>query len=1080
MQRLMVLVAFALTSAASAQSVGLRAPEGFDVTLFAGDDLAHDVFSMTIDARGRVVVAGRGFIKTLHDTDGDGRADRATLFSTEPKSGPHGLCFDGDRLVCTGDDALLCLRDADGDGQADGPPEIWSRLKSPEHGENGVVYGPDGWFYVIGGNDMAATPAHAATPGSPVKQPNCGAVVRFAPDGRTSEIVAHGFRNPYDLDFNAFGHLFTVDADGERDQYLPWYSPTRLFDIATGQHHGWVLAGWTRSWNRPSYYLDSVPRLVEIGRGSPTGVVVYRHRQFPAEYRGNVFSCCWTLGRVYRFPLERAGSSYVSRRDVFLETTGDVGFAPTDLAVGPEGDLFVSIGGRGTRGSVFRVRYRGAKDTPAPADSVAAVLDAPQPLASWSRANWRPAAKQLGPSAFTAAATDRERSVAQRIRAIEVLVECFQGVTPDVARRVLALNEPESSARVLWALARTTLNGEAARERDETLVARTGAANDPRVRRTAWEAILSLPAPRADSRAVTPRWNEGFEDSDRLTRAACCLAAARLPVERAQPESPRAAAARLWSEFLREPDPARTFRDAARLHANTMTRSVQLEAVRLMELALGDLQVEPQQPDVYAGYRARQPESVPESDRRAAAQAIAATFPSGDDDLDRETARLLGMLGADDERLREQVGERLASWSRIEDAVHYLIVLSLLPGQRPDHVTKRTAATIARLHPTMAEREQYASRNWPLRVGETVERLIARDPALPAALLDEPSFRWPNQALFAQAFPAELRIRAARKLAATANDDPDARWTGDFVRLVAALPPDESLPLLRSQWSDVAAREAILPTLARHAARDDRTRFVESLDSAQPSIVEQSAEALTRLGGSATPSEIATALRALRQHLVAKPMAGTRRALVTLLGAWTGERIVVREDDGDLNAAYRPWFDWFTRTHPAAAKELSGPRGPDPEVWSARLARVDWNAGDIARGKVVFEKRSCQRCHGVSERIGPDLAGVAGRLARPDLFTAIIDPSKDVAPLYQTTQILTGSGKVYHGFVVYESPEGTLLQTGPDTTIRVAGEEILMMRKSRQSLMPVGLLDGATDGDLADLFAYMKTLRPRL
>ena len=88
-------------------------------------------------------------------------------------------------------------------------------------------------------------------------------------DGRTSEVVAHGFRNPYDLAFNGRGDLFTVDADGERDQYLPWYAPTRLFDVAPGMHHGWVLKGWQRSWNRPASYLDNVDRLVAGGRECP-------------------------------------------------------------------------------------------------------------------------------------------------------------------------------------------------------------------------------------------------------------------------------------------------------------------------------------------------------------------------------------------------------------------------------------------------------------------------------------------------------------------------------------------------------------------------------------------------------------------------------------------------------------------------------------------------------------------------------------------------------------------------------------------------------------------------------------------
>ena len=129
------------------------------------------------------------------------------------------------------------------------------------------------------------------------------------------------------------------------------------------------------------------------------------------------------------------------------------------------------------------------------------------------------------------------------------------------------------------------------------------------------------------------------------------------------------------------------------------------------------------------------------------------------------------------------------------------------------------------------------------------------------------------------------------------------------------------------------------------------------------------------------------------------------------------------------------------------------------------------------RGKTVFEKRSCVRCHSGTGPLGPDLAGSAARFSRDDLFTAILEPSKDVAPPYQTTQVVTGSGRIYHGLVVYESPDGTLLQTAPDTTVRVAGEEIVAMRKSKISLMPSNLLNGSTNEELADLYAFLRTLR---
>src|SRR5262249_20800741 len=97
------------------------------------------------------------------------------------------------------------------------------------------------------------------------------------------------------------------------------------------------------------------------GRGSPTGVVCYRHARFPPEYRGGFFVADWTFGKVWFLKPRRHGASYRAEPRVFLESVGDNGFAPTALAVHPQtGELFVSIGGRGPRGAVYRVRYTGS------------------------------------------------------------------------------------------------------------------------------------------------------------------------------------------------------------------------------------------------------------------------------------------------------------------------------------------------------------------------------------------------------------------------------------------------------------------------------------------------------------------------------------------------------------------------------------------------------------------------------------------------------------------------------------------------------------------------------------------------
>src|SRR5262245_43145247 len=101
---------------------GLEVPPGFRVATFADERLANGLYAMPLDARGRVVLTSRGYIRTLHDDDGDGKADRATTFA-ETGTGGMGLCCDGADLYFCGDGWLSRYRDADANGRADGPPE---------------------------------------------------------------------------------------------------------------------------------------------------------------------------------------------------------------------------------------------------------------------------------------------------------------------------------------------------------------------------------------------------------------------------------------------------------------------------------------------------------------------------------------------------------------------------------------------------------------------------------------------------------------------------------------------------------------------------------------------------------------------------------------------------------------------------------------------------------------------------------------------------------------------------------------------------------------------------------------------
>ena len=1136
----------AAAQAAVDVSPDFELPPGFRIELYAGDELAHDIFAMTLDALGHVVVAGPGYIKTLFDDDGDGRADGAELFSTLPASGAQGLLFDGSDLLFTGDGLFGRLRDEDLDGRADSPPESWAKLRGGEHGAHAILLGPDGWFYVVCGNDAGVSAAHITAKHSPVREPRSGAILRVSRDGKETQVLAHGFRNPYDIAFSPSGQLFTVDSDGERDHHLPWYAPTRLFDVAIGREHGWLSGGHVASWSRPASWADNVPRAAELGRGSPTGLVCCRHRAFPQRYRGGLFSAEWTFGRIYFLPLTPSGSTFTSQPEAFLQSRGSSGFAPVDLEIGPRGDLFVAMGGRRTQGSVYRIYYAGEGEQPVVRDATEAdatdgeahtkllsVLRADQPLSAWSRAQWIPAARELGQGGIEAAILDESLPVADRVRAIEVVTELWQAPSVPTAQIAAKTRDPELRARLTWSL--TTIHKDrvfaevvADLQRDANL----------RVARSAIEAGAQRDTPIG-------LMNGSHMSADQYVReAAIAQLRDRFQFELGSPSDgsadrtldpavPEFVRQRLTQNWLRLKDnkldvstPSIGATYLAAVASDCEEVDLRLEALRLLMLAMGDVDIESPPERGMVGYVARKPDNMSAADRAMLAERLTPLLPSGDTnlnlELDRELARVLAMLEADVPGLPERVTAKLTDASTPQDDLHYLFALSRIGGPRPQKVTEATAAALVGLHGKLAARGEFVSRTWPLRVTEAFGELCRRDPNLSRAVAEALAFGLPEHAMFVLAIPEVDRPAAARRLLAavvakqagegigpeTEADDTDfsTTWTTELVQALACLPDDELFPILRQRSDDPNVRDAIVLVLARTPQAEDAERFIAALDSFERDVVKKSATALASLPNVA-PTSLVPALRALNRSIrddeqaalaaasksnnKSKPTdrdansgRAVRAQLVVLVERLADRKFAIDEQDVDaaqLGDTYKQLFDWFRAAHPAEAAALEQSTTVDLAAWRTRLAAVDWSAGSIEAGRAVFERQSCHRCHRGGERrgndrLGPDLAGAAARFSREDLFAAIVDPSRNVAPLYHTTIITTHDGRVFQGLIVYESPDGTLLQTGPDTTVRITGDELASQRGGEQSLMPTGLLAGLSDEQLADLDAYLRSL----
>jgi putative membrane-bound dehydrogenase-like protein len=1089
-------LAEAQSKGSSVQAAGeVEVPAGFSATLFADDDLAHDIYCMTIDSQGRVVVSGMGYIKILIDTDQDGVADSAKTFANGPKSGAQGMYFHGTDLFCVGDGGLLRYQDKNQDDQADGPPQTFLKFKTGgEHHVHSIQRGPDDWWYLIAGNNAGIDDSYVTTDTSPVKHPQAGTVFRLKPDLSGGEVVAHGFRNSYDFAFNSRGDIFTFDSDGERDVSLPWYRPTRVFHVVTGAHAGWS----TRSWKSPHYFADMPPVLAEFGRGSPTGVACYQHTAFGADYQDSLFVLDWTYGRVlnlklkpdenlasYRVDAAQAGAD---RPHVFMSGKGQFGFAPTDVEIAPDGSLLVCVGGRGTRGGIYRVTRNNSPTTSWPGPTRTAneklkeCLRAPQPLSSWSRAGWEKLAAELGDVPFRATVTFSKASVKDRVRAIEILTSKFGGLKKQTLKKLAADPSPLVRARAIWSWKRTQSSEEVVEN-----IAPFLADPVPSVGRAASEALLGIPG-ELTAPEIVSAFLKRASSSSRFDRMAAARAMPQLSSSAFKSLALQASKAG-WGQSLNvgyghlgtmSGFNEHAFRVGLPILQGKNTEEKKLEAVRLMQLGLGDVTPVGKLPAVFDGYAPRLDLKKHERNLDDDRIRLAESFPTGSERLDYELARLLSMLEPFNSKLLTKILTKITSDSHPTTDLHYLIVAARIPTTRDSQQREAIAKGLIGLNAKLKARNLNLDSNWDPRLTELYKTLIEYDPLLPDALVEQPSFGRPGHVVYLSRFPADILPKAVEAFAKQITKDDEYQWSHEVVFVFEGSENAKHRALVRDQFDNFGVRNAVLVVLSKKPAFMDQAKFIAGLESGRIEVVDACATALADLPSSTNGNDRASMIRCLRRLGESTAEYKTREKLVRLLQQSTSQDLGFEFG----KPGYKPqteviqkWTDWVTSRHPEAADRILGASQDELKNLKELLGKVAWKKGRISAGRKLFEKRACVQCHGGRTALGPDLAGATSRFSRDDLFTAIVLPNRDVSSRYQTTVIAMNSGKVYTGLIIYEAVDGVLLRNSTNQTFRIETRDIDFRRKLPQSLMPAGLLKDLKEDQLADLYAYLKSLR---
>ena len=139
--------------------------------------------------------------------------------------------------------------------------------------------------------------------------------------------------------------------------------------------------------------------------------------------------------------------------------------------------------------------------------------------------------------------------------------------------------------------------------------------------------------------------------------------------------------------------------------------------------------------------------------------------------------------------------------------------------------------------------------------------------------------------------------------------------------------------------------------------------------------------------------------------------------------------------------------------------------------------------GDIARGRDVFFKTEgiqCRNCHkiaGQGKEVGPDLSGVGKKFTRAQILESILAPSRKIEPRWLTYVVETVQGRVYTGLLVSRDDKQVVLRDAKDKLTRIAADDVDVLAAQQKSLMPDLLVRDMTARQVADLTAFLASLK---
>ncbi len=365
-------------------------PDGFNVSVFAAEPDVQNPIAMSWDHKGRLWIAEnytyaqksqrfrldmRDRVVIFDNTTGDEFKKRTVFTDNVQMLTSIALGQGGVWLMCP--PKLIFIPDADGDDVPDGEGKVvldgFTVAQNNYHNfANGLKFGPDGWLY---GRCGGSCPGRIGVPGTPDENRLAieGGIWRYHPKRNVVEALTSGTTNPWGHDWNGVGEMFYCNTvNGHLWHMIPGAHFTRpflldpnrrtyaLIDFHADHWHFDTGQSWTKSRDGAANHLG--------GGHAHIGTMVYQGPNWPAEYRGKLFTLNQHGRRANQEILQRDGSGYVAKHGTDMLISGDIWFQGIDLDSGPDGGVFVldwsdtgecheHTGVHRTSGRIFKVKH---------------------------------------------------------------------------------------------------------------------------------------------------------------------------------------------------------------------------------------------------------------------------------------------------------------------------------------------------------------------------------------------------------------------------------------------------------------------------------------------------------------------------------------------------------------------------------------------------------------------------------------------------------------------------------------------------------------------------------------------------